>query len=469
MSSYTFLASDFPRGTLLFTFFFSPLRAIPGPWLARTTRLWELVMVSKGKFNQRAIHLHEKYDTDIPLGPVVRTAPNNRYEAFSEPHNQTLFSFRDTKAHAKSRRSMASLYSMTTLISYEYAVDHQNTVLREEMLKFANKKTHVSLPQFLQFYAFDVISEITSATDVKFLPSLGSFSLMHLTSDSPYFFLIDMLDKSFSTSSKFGLLPELWPSILKRLRFFNKPSPVTLLNISEGYLAKYCEESRAIKGNTNDEPLVAKIIGLKGKDKMTRRDAIGVCSNNIAAGSDTTAITLSSALYHIYKDPKILQRPKYAISLSGGKGSPASASRCRVPLVRVVPEGGAEINGYFVPEGTEVGVNAWALNYNEVVYGHDAHVFRPERWFASTPGTASSAVSLLAFGGGAWTCIGKNISLLEMYKVLPQIVHEFNIEISEDTMPWSTECNWFVKQKYLISVKLRERGLSNDHYRKPMV
>lgn len=131
---------------------------------------------------------------------------------------------------------------------------------------------------------------------------------MHLTSDSPYFFLIDMLDKSFSTSSKFGLLPELWPSILKRLRFFNKPSPVNLLNISEGYLAKYCEESRAIKGNTNDEPLVAKIIGLKGKDKMTRRDAIGVCSNNIAAGSDTTAITLSSALYHIYKDPKILQR-----------------------------------------------------------------------------------------------------------------------------------------------------------------
>ncbi|GAQ05023.1 pisatin demethylase [Aspergillus lentulus] len=446
MSSYTFLASDFPRGTLLFTFFFSPLRAIPGPWLARTTRLWELVMVSKGKFNQRAIHLHKKYDTDIPLGPVVRTAPNNRYEAFSEPHNQTLFSFRDTKAHAKSRRSMASLYSMTTLISPMFPC-----------------------PSFSSSMPFDVISEITSATDVKFLPSLGSFSLMHLTSDSPYFFLIDMLDKSFSTSSKFGLLPELWPSILKRLRFFNKPSPVNLLNFSEGYLAKYCEESRAIKGNTNDEPLVAKIIGLKGKDKMTRRDAIGVCSNNIAAGSDTTAITLSSALYHIYKDPKILQRPKYAISLSGGKGSPASASRCRVPLVRVVPEGGAEINGYFVPEGTEVGVNAWALNYNEVVYGHDAHVFRPERWFASTPGTASSAVSLLAFGGGAWTCIGKNISLLEMYKVLPQIVHEFNIEISEDTMPWSTECNWFVKQKYLISVKLRERGLSNDHYRKPMV
>ncbi|KAF4157701.1 hypothetical protein CNMCM8927_007288 [Aspergillus lentulus] len=455
MSSYTFLASDFPRDLLLLTITCYP-RSLAG-------KDHPVVGISHGQQGSRRDDMPLSLyglDTDIPLGPVVRIAPNNRYEAFSEPHNQTLFSFRDTKAHAKSRRSMASLYSMTTLISYEYAVDHQNTVLREEMLKFANKKTHVSLPQFLQFYAFDVISEITFGE---------SFSLMHLTSDSPYFFLIDMLDKSFSTSSKFGLLPELWPSILKRLRFFNKPSPVTLLNISEGYLAKHCEESRAIKGNTNDEPLVAKIIGLEGKDKMTRRDAIGVCSNNVAAGSDTTAITLSSALYHIYKDPKILQRPKYAISLSGGKGSPASASRCRVPLVRVVPEGGAEINGYFVPEGTEVGVNAWALNYNEDVYGHDAHVFRPERWFASTPGTASSAVSLLAFGGGARTCIGKNISLLEMYKVLPQILREFNIEISEDTMPWSTECNWFVKQKYLISVKLRERGLSNDHYRKPMV
>jgi cytochrome P450 len=186
-----------------------------------------------------------------------------------------------------------------------------------------------------------------------------------------------MLDKSFSMSSKIGLLPELWPSILKCLRFFNKPSPVTLLKISEGYLAKYREESRAIKGNTNDEPFVAKIIGLEAKGKMTRWDAIGVCSSNVAAGSDTTAITLSSALYHIYKDPKILQRLREELDTMENNGkisNPVTFQQAQnmpylqavvkealrvhpavgVPLVRVVPEGGAEINGYFFPEGVRL-------------------------------------------------------------------------------------------------------------------
>ena len=229
MSSTTFLDSKLSRATLLFVssgiilgvlvirvmyaYFFSPLRAVPGPWLARITRIWELVMVSKGDFNQTAIQLHEKYgkfgyptyaetiypflffyclDTYAPLGSVVRIAPNKfefntveavktiysmtktfpksaYYEAFSDPHNKTLFNFRDAKAHARSRRTMASLYSMTTLLSYEYAVDHQNTVLREEMLKFAEKQAPVSLPQFLQFYAFDVIGEITVSLSYQYV------------------------------------------------------------------------------------------------------------------------------------------------------------------------------------------------------------------------------------------------------------------------------------------------------------
>jgi hypothetical protein len=47
-----------------------PLRHIPGPFLARFTRLWYLNEIWKGSFELTDIALHEKY------GPIVRIAPH---------------------------------------------------------------------------------------------------------------------------------------------------------------------------------------------------------------------------------------------------------------------------------------------------------------------------------------------------------------------------------------------------------
>jgi len=46
-----------------------PLRDIPGPFLARFTRLWYFFEVYKGSFEITNLNLHKKY------GPIVRIAP----------------------------------------------------------------------------------------------------------------------------------------------------------------------------------------------------------------------------------------------------------------------------------------------------------------------------------------------------------------------------------------------------------
>ncbi|KOC11290.1 putative cytochrome P450 [Aspergillus flavus AF70] len=73
-----------------------------------------------------------------------------------------------------------------------------------------------------------------------------------------------------------------------------------------------------------------------------------------------------------------------------------------------------------------VGVNAWVAHYNEDIFGRDAATFRPERWLESDKEWLSvMEQNLLTFGAGVRTCIGKNLSLLEMSKVIPELYRQF--------------------------------------------
>lgn len=105
--------------------------------------------------------------------------------------------------------------------------------------------------------------------------------------------------------------------------------------------------------------------------------------------------------------------------------------------------------------------------------------FRPERWFERSVGTTTSSISQFAvsenpihlsiriltadsflignmqFGGGSRTCIGKNVSLLEMNKVIPQIVRNFDISVDPTTYPWQLSTHWFVKQHYDCTIQSR--------------
>lgn len=51
-----------------------------------------------------------------------------------------------------------------------------------------------------------------------------------------------------------------------------------------------------------------------------------------------------------------------------------------LPFERVVPKGGITIAGQHLPEGTDVGGNAYVVNRHKGWFGDDAEFWRPERW-----------------------------------------------------------------------------------------
>jgi cytochrome P450 len=158
-----------------------------------------------------------------------------------------------------------------------------------------------------------------------------------------------------------------------------------------------------------------------------------------------------------------------------------------MPLERIVPPPGAQLSdSNFLPGGTIVGMNPYVVNRDQGIFGRDAEDFRPERWLErrsdpSADGGANDGEdadeecvddegntketllrmdkTLLTFGAGSRYCIGKNISLLEMAKFVPQVLRRFELRWAggKGKEEWEVETFWFAKQKGMGVVLCRDR------------
>ena len=81
-------------------------------------------------------------------------------------------------------------------------------------------------------------------------------------------------------------------------------------------------------------------------------------------------------------------------------------------LPRVVPDGGFEVAGKYLPAGSVIGANPWVVHRKEEIFGDDVYSFKPERWLKEDTGDMHRY--FFAFGSGARMCLGRNISWMEM-------------------------------------------------------
>jgi len=91
---------------------------------------------------------------------------------------------------------------------------------------------------------------------------------------------------------------------------------------------------------------------------------------------------------------------------------------------KLVPPEGDVIDGMHIPGGTKIGWNAWSLLRREEMFGHDAAVFRPERWLEISPDkrTAMERHVDLTFGYGRYMCAGKAIAMMELNKIFFEVI-----------------------------------------------
>ncbi|KAH7267929.1 cytochrome P450 [Fusarium solani] len=455
-------------------------------WLVSLVRT--ILRPGLGNAHEEYKLLHDKY------GPIVRTAPNvvdisdptsiaTIYGISSKflksPFYQTLsvlyenevmdsmFTTTDPQEHKALKRPVAQKFSMSSLRTLEYLVDPCSEIFTKAMLDLQGQV--VDLGEWAQWYAFDVIGAITFSRRFGFMENRKDVKN-----------IISGIELGLAYAGIIGQVPSLHRYLLGNLTLrrilgrLGVPDPIAITTEASTEIVTMRNGSAADRQDVVDGFRLHQREQKSTGQQMSQRDLMNHLMNNLLAGSDTTGISLRSIFYYLLHDKSTYKTLQNEIDEAdrAGKLSPIitfsesleleylqacikEALRMHpavsYPLERVVPPDGVRLCGEYLPGGTIVGVNAAVIHRERDIFGQDADTFRPERWLHSS----EERIKLmdrhnLAFGAGARTCIGKNISIMEMSKFVPQVLRQFDLEWASSEPGWKVKTYWFAKQTGLL-------------------
>ena len=194
--------------------------------------------------------------------------------------------------------------------------------------------------------------------------------------------------------------------------------------------------------------LMYQILNNESKNSLSKMEIILNMALFISAGTDTTATALTGWTYYVCTHPDV-----YSRLVSEIRGTLVSEDDIKWETVkklqyldatihealrlfppsaasqqRIVPPGGATIDGYYVPAGKTVAVSPWASTRSRLNF-HEPDMFRPERWLGDETYSNDNLNASLPFGTGPRVCIGRNLAYLEMRLILSHLLWNFDIEL----------------------------------------
>lgn len=399
----------------------------------------------------------------------------------------------DEAEQARSRRPVAHAYSLSTMVEYEGLVDSTIALLLSRLdTQYADTGEVLDLGLWLQFFAFDVIGELTFSKRLGFLAHGSDVES-----------IIRSIGANFDRISVLGQMPWLdlcwWKNPLY-LRFFAKavPSPiisfgqrrleerlnseldadVSAVDISDPELReKDLERSQQTKPD-----FLTRFLHLRKEhaDTISDQQVLAYLFANVNAGSDTTAAILRAIFYHLLKNPASLKKLEDELenavnteklstpfpSWTESQGLPYLSAVIKealrlnpalaLPLERVVPPSGLNLElesprksldpmSYYFPAGTIVGINPWVFQRDPRIFGANPLSWNPDRWLHANAKHMEN--ELLTFGAGKRTCLGRNIAMLELHKLVPAVLLRYKMQLADDKKEWKLRNSWIISQE----------------------
>lgn len=443
-----------------------PLSGIPGPFLARITDLNLVYHAYHGDEAQYVHLLHQRY------GPVVRIAYDSvdftnvsalegiylkkggflkprYYNNFDVDGHASIFSNTDLTQRGARAKAVLPLFSISRVKEGSRSFDQSRsrflTKLREQ--KALGRANVLDLARGM---SIDAVTEYLFGVRYGALQDQEEKHSSHSKGSGTQRMAASTVVDNFVLTSRFWYLPTWLYDLADRVDAFFYPNPTVAP--STDILNEYADSviSHAVQllgsqdadGGSNETLANYPMRLLKAG--FSRSEARAQCKDIIYAATDTIGMNLATVCFMLAKYPQVyeklhqevihaniahvdhIQNLPYLILVVREALRLSMTNPCRLP--RAVPTGGWTYGGRFYPKGMIVSCSANEMHLSPEVFPEPLE-FRPERWETATDAMKKSH---MAFGLGGRHCIAKALSLLELHRVVYEIVRE---DILRDARP----------------------------------
>ncbi|CAH0051416.1 unnamed protein product [Clonostachys solani] len=467
------------------------LHKIPGPFLQSFSMIPRAWQVWQGNIHQRDLKFHQKYGKLVRIGPkLLSLADVNEMNTVygittkfykssfydpSTPYDEEgivpdPFILKDKAIHSRMKRNAANAYSLSSVLQLEAYVDEVEDKLLAILDREAeNPENVIPFDHYLHAFAMDAIFMISFGKSLNILENGDEHKVMAC------------FDTIMPYMATIGQMPWLHKflvgnPLMAKLILGDMTFETGLMKIATSQV----EEFKKNLGRSEEGPFTFTerlLMNQASKpDSITGRELITHALGNITAGGDTTSITLRSIFYFSLQNKESYHRLCHEVrsnctlpvTFSSAQKLPylnaviKEALRLHPPmpimLGRTVPEGGANICGHYIREGTEVGIPSYVLHRDPAIFP-DPDSWKPERWLKAETDKDSLADmdrAFFAFGGGAHTCSGKHISMMEIIKLVPLLLLKYDFELAFPQRPWTFRVSMLAPQKGVhVTIKKR--------------
>lgn len=490
------------------------LRHLPAPnLLAAISPLWCFRHSAKG---DRYLAIHEAHKK---LGGVVRIAPDhvsiNLPEAVKEVYGHANASkvqkadFYDTLAgeyhnianvrnredHARKRKNISSAFAMSSILELEPAISGNVSLLLSKLDQFSGASTSnaVDINEWLSYFTFDVISQITVGESFGFLTQGSDAFRGQTKSGLPGTWhrvpsTIRSLRSAFHFKVALGQLSKYWYDFWTEVLWFSrgKKDVDSFTSVAIGQVRQRMEKDLEEAGEIPD--FFSRL--LRGRDGKSRNlpfmELVSEAIVFLNAGSDTTSSGLTSAIYEISRNPKVKERLFQELDEALGENVevPSYDQVKDLPYLRacldetlrlnppisygpprlVIDPKGIDIATEHFRVGTTISIPTYTIQRNSKTF-QDPDTFNPERWLSSDEDHMAEMRHLfIPFSTGPRSCLGRNLATTEQQIVLATLLHRYDIVLADsDFKPQRIEA--FNYHPGALPVRLTRRLNQEKGYR----
>ncbi|KAJ3699918.1 hypothetical protein LUZ61_003623 [Rhynchospora tenuis] len=330
------------------------------------------------------------------------------------------------------------LMSAKKLISYEKIREEEVGNLIEKIRNHASLSSGnpIELRKVLFSFMIDLICRVVSG---KFIIEKGRYAIMR-----------EVVEENFRLVGRFSI-GDVFPSFswlegiigLSRKASRNKKRWDLFF---EEVIQAHAE------GNKGGDNFVDILLSLKNDSSLnpdlSMNQIKGLMLDAFAAGIDTTYVTIDWAMCELIKNPVIMKKLREEVRGIVKHGDMVTTEnlnkfgylkaviketlRLHPPIPLLLPRESMEeckINGFTVPKGTKVLINAWAIGREEKSW-EAPEVFMPERFLGSQLDYKGNYFQFIPFGAGRRICPGIVFATATAELALANMVHLFDWELA---------------------------------------